>query len=166
MFRHDHVALTVRDLQISREFYEYLGGHVVSKPSPAFMEIVLGEIRLHLVRRAAGEKLDAIVAATERTPSTAGRATDAATDAATAEQEEAAEKQRIDHLCLRVSSIDDLASIRDRINAHPTLRGRAPCTLIDSPPLGEGKHLEELPPRKTLYFEDPDGIRLEVRAYS
>jgi hypothetical protein len=37
----------------------------------------------------------------------------------------------------------------------------------DSLPLGEGGqvHAEPHPPRKTLFFEDPDGIRLEVRAY-
>ncbi|MBX3232250.1 MAG: VOC family protein [Labilithrix sp.] len=136
MFVHDHVALTVKDLAVSRGFYEYLGGRVVSKPSKAFMEIVLGEIRLHLVP-AEGD-----------------------TKAATA--------PRIDHLCLRVGSVDDLTSVEARVNAHPLLQGRAPCHVEDSPPLGEGgkEHAEERPPRKTLYFEDPDGIRLEVRAYS
>lgn len=141
MFRHDHVALAVRDLNVSRDFYEHLGGHVVSRPSAAFMEIVLGEIRLHLVRRGQQE-LDG--APPGRTP----------------------DGQRIDHLCLRVASLDDLVCVRDRLNAHPALRGRAPCALVDSPPLGDGNHVEELPPQKTLYFEDPDGIRLEVRAYS
>ncbi len=138
MFLHDHVALTVKNLQVSREFYEYLGGHVVSKPSAAFMEIVLGEIRLHLVRA------DGSVAEEGRRPAS-----------------------RIDHLCLRVSSVEALTSVQERVNAHPLLSGRAPCEVEDSPPMGDGgtQHVEEFPPRKTLYFEDPDGIRLEVRAY-
>ena len=49
LFCHDHVAFTVKDLAVNRAFYEYLGGRVVSRPSPGFMEIVLGEIRLHLI---------------------------------------------------------------------------------------------------------------------
>lgn len=136
-FRHDHVALTVKDLAVSREFYEYLGGRVVSKPSAGFMEIVLGEIRLHLI------------------PAEGGGA-------------EAARSSRIDHLCLRVASLDVLGALQEHINAHPLLAGRAPCEVEDSPPLGEGgvDHCEESPPRKTLYFEDPDGIRLEIRAYA
>jgi len=144
MFRHDHVALTVKDLQVSREFYEYLGGHVVSKPSPKFMEIVLGEIRLHLVRGGEGEG--------------EGEASTTANDVAS----------RIDHLCLRVGSVSDLAAIRNMLNAHPALRDRGkPCEVEESPPLGIGQdHVEEVPPQRTLYFEDPDGIRLEVRAYS
>jgi len=138
VFGHDHVALTVRDLDASREFYEYLGGRVVSRPSPGFLEIVLGEIRLHLLPEA-----DPVTGEPTRGP-------------------------RIDHLCLRVSSLDALALVEERINGHPRLRDRAPCVIEDSPPLGEGgkQHVEEFPPRKTLYFEDPDGIRLEVRAYS
>lgn len=136
MFLHDHVALTVRDLHVSREFYEYLGGRVVSKPSAGFLEIVLGEIRLHFV------------------PSNGGV--------------EAHRQSRIDHLCLRVASVDALDAMQRHINAHPRLKDRAPCAVEDSPPLGDGgaDHCEELPPRKTLYFEDPDGIRLEIRAYA
>jgi catechol 2,3-dioxygenase-like lactoylglutathione lyase family enzyme len=136
-FRHDHIALTVHDLQVSRTFYEFLGGRVVSRPSRAFMEILLGDVRLHLI------------------PAEAGSATQPAST-------------RIDHLCLQVSSVDDLASLQEMINGHPLLQGRNPCMVEDSPPLGEGgkEHCEERPPRKTLYFEDPDGIRLEVRAYA
>jgi catechol 2,3-dioxygenase-like lactoylglutathione lyase family enzyme len=136
-FLHDHVALTVRDLQVSREFYEDLGGRVVSRPSPAFMEIVLGDIRLHLVR--------------------AERGTEPGKPAS-----------RIDHLCLRVPSVADLALLEGMINAHPLVRGRPPCHVEESPPLGADRkeHCEERPPQKTLYFEDPDGIRLEVRAYA
>lgn len=135
-FLHDHIALTVKDLAVSREFYEYLGGRVVSKPSSGFMEIVLGEIRLHIL------------------PSE-GDSTDVAP------------ASRIDHLCLRVASLEDLASVHERIRAHPLIDGHK-FAIEDSPPLGEGgaEHCEERPPQKTLYFEDPDGIRLEVRAYS
>ncbi len=140
IFGHDHVALSVKDLQVSGEFYEYLGGRIVSKPSSAFMEIVLGEIRLHLVPSENGDDRS----------STARPAS------------------RIDHLCLRVSSVEALSSVQERINAHPLLVGRAQCEVEDSPPLGErgADHCEEFPPRKTLYFHDPDGIRLEIRAYS
>ena len=136
-FANDHVALTVRDLQVSREFYEYLGGRVVSRPSSGFMEIVLGEIRLHLVPDQG---------ATPKTP----------------------RSPRIDHLCLRVASLEALSEVEHHVNAHPSLAGRRPCEVEDSPPLGEGgvDHCEERPPRKTLYFQDPDGIRLEVRAYA
>lgn len=136
LFAHDHVALTVKDLGVSRDFYEHLGGRVVSRPSASFMEIVLGEIRLHLIPDREANDVQ------RRSP-------------------------RIDHLCLRVASLDDLTAVEKLINAHPALVGR-PCEIEDSPPLGEGgkDHCEERPPRKTLYFEDPDGIRLEVRAYS
>lgn len=135
-FCHDHVALTVKDLGVSRDFYEYLGGRVVSRPSTGFMEIVLGEIRLHLIPDSDATNVE------HRAP-------------------------RIDHLCLRVSSLEALSDVEQLINAHPALAGR-PCEIEDSPQLGEGgkEHCEERPPRKTLYFEDPDGIRLEVRAYS
>jgi catechol 2,3-dioxygenase-like lactoylglutathione lyase family enzyme len=136
MFLHDHVAMTVRDLDVSRAFYQDLGGRVVSKPSPRFLEIVLGEIRLHIVP---------------------ADGPDGATPAS-----------RIDHLCLRIASVEALEALGDRLNAHPLRAGRSACVVEDSPPLGEGgaDHCEEYPPRKTLYFEDPDGIRLEVRAYS
>lgn len=141
MFLHDHVALTVKDLAASREFYEYLGGQVVSKPSSGFMEIVLGEIRLHLVPAPEAERANTDVALP---PS------------------------RIDHLCMRVATLDALAAMQEHINKHPRIAGRAECEVEDSPPLGEGgkEHCEERPPRKTLYFNDPDGIRLEIRAYS
>lgn len=137
LFEHDHVALTVKNLEVSREFYEYLGGRVVSRPSTGFMEIVLGEIRLHLVPDQG---------ATQKT----------------------SRSSRIDHLCLRVSSLDALTAVEQHVNAHPLFAGRRLCEVEDSPCLGEGgkDHCEERPPRKTLYFQDPDGIRLEVRAYS
>jgi len=142
MFLHDHVALTVKDLQASREFYEYLGGQVVSKPSSGFTEIVLGEIRLHLVPTPEAEL---------------GTGSDVALP-----------PSRIDHLCMRVATLEALAKMEEHINAHPRIAGRAECEVEDSPPLGEGgiDHCEERPPRKTLYFNDPDGIRLEIRAYS
>ena len=136
-FSHDHIALTVRDLDVSREFYEYLGGRVVSRPSRGFMEIILGEIRLHLVPDEG---------ATSKNARTA----------------------RIDHLCLRVASLEALSEVEKHVNAYPRFAGRSPCEVEDSPTLGEGgkDHCEERPPRKTLYFRDPDGIRLEVRAYA
>jgi catechol 2,3-dioxygenase-like lactoylglutathione lyase family enzyme len=141
-FRHDHIALTVKDLQVTRQFYESLGGRVVSKPSSAFMEIVLGDMRLHILPTGS--------AAEEAPRGTPQR------------------KSRIDHLCLQVESVEDLMWVEQTINTHPLLSGRARCEVEDSPPFGEGgsEHVEERPPRKTLYFADPDGIRLEVRAYA
>jgi catechol 2,3-dioxygenase-like lactoylglutathione lyase family enzyme len=135
-FEHDHVALVVKDLAVTREFYEYVGGRVVSRPSTAFMEIALGGVRLHVLP-----------------------------DDAKNERSELARGSRFDHLCLRVRSVAELERLQDRLNAHPSRAGRAPYAIEDSPALGEGGHLEERPPRKTLYFEDPDGLPLEVRAY-
>lgn len=143
MFLHDHVALTVRDLPTSRRFYESLGGHVVSKPSPSFLEILLGEVRLHLVK-GGDPKLG---------PS--------------AHANETEQPVRIDHLCLRVATVDKLRAIEEHVNGLLVSEGHAPCRVEDSPPFGAGgTHVEERPPRKTLYFKDPDGIRLEVRAYA
>ena len=48
-FSHDHVAHRLRDLRVVASSLKYLGGRVVSRPSPS--GIVLGDIRLHLVGR-------------------------------------------------------------------------------------------------------------------
>lgn len=49
LFQADHLALHVKDLAVSRAYYERLGGRVVSKPSPHFLEIMLGNQRLHIL---------------------------------------------------------------------------------------------------------------------
>jgi catechol 2,3-dioxygenase-like lactoylglutathione lyase family enzyme len=140
MLRSDHTALAVRDLDRSRAFYLNLGGRVVSKPSPNFLEIMLGDLRLHLVPTVAR-------------------------DGATAVDEGAA---GIDHFCLSVASVRDLHALCERLNAFQRAIGGAPCELVGSPMLGEGfaGHAEERPPLKTLYMRDPDGIQLEIRAYA
>ena len=134
-FRSDHIALAVRDLAASRRFYEALGGRTVSKPSPHFLEIMLGEQRLHLLPEASR---------------------DVAAD----------DSIRIDHFCVAVESVAALEAYAAYLRLLPELAGR-PIAVTESEALGEGlgDHCEERPPLKTLYFADPDGIRIEVRAY-
>ncbi len=137
MLRSDHTALAVKNLGLSREFYEYLGGRVVSLPSPHFVEIMLGDLRLHFVR--------------------ATSPNETASDAA----------PRIEHFCVSVDSIHELEKLRDRVNACELIKHLGPFEIQESPPLGEGfaGHAEQRPPKKTLYVKDPDGIMMEVRCY-
>lgn len=141
MFHQDHVAMFVKDLAASREFYEYLGGRMVSKPSPNFLEIMLGEVRLHILPL----------------PKNAG-----------AKESSNEPRIGIDHLCLRVASFEELVYMQAKINAFPSLQRHEPYVIEESPPLSSDRrtHCEERPPRMTLYFEDPDGIKLEIRAYA
>ncbi len=134
-FLTDHIALAVRDLAASRRFYEALGGRTVSKPSPHFLEIMLGEQRLHFLPEA---RRDASVT----------------------------DEVRIDHFCVAVESVTALEEYAACLRALPELEGRR-IEVEDSERLGAGlrEHSEERPPLKTLYFADPDGIRIEVRAY-
>jgi catechol 2,3-dioxygenase-like lactoylglutathione lyase family enzyme len=139
MFKSDHTAFAVRDLERSRAFYVHLGGRVVSKPSANFVEVMLGDMRLHMVQATADDGGDP-----------------------------AGVRPGIDHVCLAVEKVADLEAVLERINAYPEIRERAHYELGDSPMLGTGfvEHAEERPPLKTLYFRDPDGIMLEIRAYA
>jgi catechol 2,3-dioxygenase-like lactoylglutathione lyase family enzyme len=135
--RSDHVALAVRSLARSREFYVgLLGATVVSKPSDTFLEILLGDLCIHLLPMAA--------------------AADAKTDMA-----------RWHHGALAVESMADLRALRDALNASPLVASYGPFDVQESPPQGTGgTHVERRPPVGTLYFRDPDGIRLEARCYA
>jgi catechol 2,3-dioxygenase-like lactoylglutathione lyase family enzyme len=137
MFKSDHTAFAVTSLARSRAFYEHLGARVVSKPSPHFLEMMLGDLRLHMIE---------------------------ATDRATVKDG----RLGIDHICVAVGSYADLVKVRDRINAFEGGSALAPFEIEDSEMLGDGmmEHAEERPPLKTLYARDPDGIVVEVRAYS
>ncbi len=135
MLRFDHLALSVSDLAASAAFYEYLGGRRVSKPSPHFIEILLGELRLHLV--------------------------------AAEHAETHAQGACIDHFCASVASLAELTAIRDLINSHPRMQASGPFEIQQSPPMDAERtgHCEERVPSHTLYFRDPDGIHVEIRAY-
>lgn len=137
MLRSDHTALAVKNLGLSREFYEFLGGRVVSKPSPHFVEIMLGDLRLHIVRAPEPEER-----VSEKAP-------------------------RIEHFCLSVDSTHELEKLRDRVNGCELIKHMGPFEIQESPPLGEGfaGHAEQRPPNRTLYMKDPDGIMIEVRCY-
>jgi len=136
LFKTDHTAFAVRDLEKSKAFYEHLGGRVTSKPSPNFVELMLGELRLHMIRAGSDKRASNTAAC-------------------------------IDHISLSVGSIDELQKVQARVNAAPHLEGQGPFEIEDSTPLGVDfvDHAEERPPLKTLFFRDPDGITIEIRAY-
>jgi catechol 2,3-dioxygenase-like lactoylglutathione lyase family enzyme len=135
--RFDHVALAVRSLARSRDFYVgLLGAKVVSKPSDTFVEILLGDLCLHLLPMAASAE--------------------GQTDAA-----------RLHHGALAVETLADLRALRDALNASPLVASYGPFVVQESPPQGAGgTHVERRAPVATLYFRDPDGIRLEARCYA
>lgn len=140
MFRFDHAALNVVSLARSAEFYQSLGAKVVSRPSPHFLEMVLGELRLHFV------------------PISAASATN---------DEIYVNHSAIDHICLRVETVEELEKLCEKFNANRHIADFGPFEIRQSPPMGHGfqEHAEQSPPTKTLYAKDPDGIKLEVRYY-
>ena len=152
-FESDHIALNVTDQLRSRKFYELIGGRIVSKASPYFMEIVIGNQRLHIVTREGVTK-------DEKNTAPAVTVNPAIVVA-----------PPIDHFCLRVSNLVDLEALLNKLNGSPLLADErqrfGPLKIIDSPPLGAGAdaQAEECPPLKTLYFRDPDGVGIEIRAY-
>ncbi len=137
MLRSDHTALAVKNLGLSREFYEFLGGRVVSKPSPHFIELLLGDLRLHIVRAP-----DPDLKQSELAP-------------------------RIEHFCLSVDTTAELERLCDQVNGCELIKHMGPFEIQESPLLGASfaDHAEQHPPRKTLYLRDPDGIMLEIRCY-
>jgi catechol 2,3-dioxygenase-like lactoylglutathione lyase family enzyme len=140
--RHDHIALIVSDLERSARFYHLLGGRTVSRPSADFCEILIGELRLHLVRA--------------RTPHHETGRPGTGTRPA----------HRIDHICLQVGSQAELSDLAAVLNKSESAAAFGPFLIQQSPPLGPGAtHCEERPPLATLYFRDPDGLGLEARCY-
>lgn len=135
-FKHDHIALMVADLRRSARFYQALGGEIVSKPSERFVEILLGELRLHLI--------------CAEPQNETGRAA----------------ARRIDHICLQVTSRRALEAVLNVLNQSESAAVHGPFQIQDSPPLGpDSTHCEQRPPLATLYFRDPDGLGFEARCY-
>jgi catechol 2,3-dioxygenase-like lactoylglutathione lyase family enzyme len=135
--RADHVALSIRSLQRSRDFYVgLLGGVVTSKPSDTFVEVALGNACVHLLPMATGPAAPIHGA-------------------------------HVNHFSLAVETHAELIALRDALNTSPLVSEYGPFEIVASPPQGAdgGTHVERRPPRATLYFCDPDGVRLEVRCY-
>jgi catechol 2,3-dioxygenase-like lactoylglutathione lyase family enzyme len=134
--RADHVALSIRSLSRSFEFYVgLLGGTRVSAPSETFAEVMLGDACIHLLPIA--------------------KAAEAAND-----------HPHAHHVAFGLDTLAELTALRDALNASPLVAEYAPFAIVASPPQGEGAtHVERRPPVATMYFRDPDGVRLEARCY-
>ena len=135
MIKHDHIALAVADFAKSLDFYLVLGAKVISKPSVKFVEILLGDVRLHLIlskdkeaSQSSHPRLDHLCLGVESLVEL--------TELAKRLNETAAGQKYGPFL----------------IQESPPL----------GPGL---THSEERPPLATLYFRDPDGIGLEARCY-
>ena len=135
MLKHDHIALAVSNFEKSLEFYLALGAKVVSKPSEKFVEIVLGNVRLHLIlsknqgsSQSMSPRLDHLCLG-------------------------------VDNL----TELTELSKKLNKTSAGqkygPFLVQESP------PLGPGQTHSEERPPLATLYFRDPDGIGLEARCY-
>lgn len=136
MFRVDHAALAVQSLSRSRAFYEYLGGKVVSRPSELFVEIMLGDLRLHLVKAENGDKA----------PVGSGGIDHLCVSVETLEQ---------------LETVRDLINGCPLLEGKgPFAIQESPKLSSD-----QCGHAEQRPPRRTLYARDPDGIALEIRCY-
>ena len=135
MLKHDHIALAVSNFDQSLEFYLALGARVVSKPSEKFVEILIGEVRLHLILAkepgkalANHPRLDHLCLGVDS-----------------------------------IAELNQLAKNLNKTAAGlkhgPFLVQESP------PLGPGQTHAEERPPLATLYFRDPDGIGLEARCY-
>ena len=132
MFSHDHIALNVRDLNLSRQFYELLGAEMTSKPSDAFMELKLGDVFLHLLARGTGNPTS---------------------------------HQCIDHFAMRITSMRALELLAGSLNEYFGMSDPQKIRVKQSPPMGTHGSLERCPPSGVIYFQDPDGNKIEIRAY-
>lgn len=135
MFKHDHIAVAVSNLKRSEEFYCALGGRVVSKPSVRFTEIIVGEVRLHLIL--AADKNPHFV----QTPRI----------------------DHLCLTVASLGQLQELRDIINKTTAAVTfgpfqIQESPPLGPNET-------HCEERPPLATLYFKDPDGIGLEARCY-
>jgi len=135
LIKHDHIALAVKDFEKSLEFYLGIGGSVVSKPSDKFVEILLGEVRLHLIlaKDPAGPQIDS--------PRLHHLCL------------------RVDSLLELNELTEHLNKTAAGKHFGPFLVQESP------PLGPGQTHSEERPPLATLYFRDPDGIGLEARCY-
>ena len=147
-FSPDHIALVVKDPVVSVKFYCELGGVVTSKSSDTFCELELGGQRFHLIKASNGSDAS-------------GRANGVL-------QKNLADA-RIDHVCLSVESEDQLkalcAKLQSLSNLFPNSENWLSLSPIQPPSFGENGHLEKIPPKWVVYFNDPDGISIEVRSY-
>jgi len=135
VFKNDHTAMAVRTLQRSRRFYEFIGGRVVSKPSAHFLEIMLGDLRLHIVQGDGGSVQPGGVGLDHVCVSVENLAT-------------------LEDLCARLNSYPDITAF------GPFAIQDSPPLGADFT-----EHAEQHVPRQTLYARDPDGINLEFRCY-
>lgn len=135
MYKHDHIAIAVSSLKCSEEFYCAIGGRVVSKPSERFTEVMIGEVRLHLILSEAQNQQVA------RFPRI----------------------DHLCLNVVSFSQLQELRDILNKTTASQAfgpwqIQESPPLGPNES-------HCEERPPLATLYFKDPDGIGLEARCY-
>jgi len=135
LIKHDHIAIAVSNFEKSLEFYLALGAKIVSIPSDKFVEIVLGDIRLHLIlaEESSSTQLD-----TPRLHHLC-LCVDSFTE-----------------LQLLTNQINNSTAGQ---KFGPFLIQESP------PLGPNQTHCEERPPLATLYFRDPDGIDFEARCY-
>ena len=135
MLKQDHIAIAVSNFERSLEFYLAIGAKVVSKPSEKFVEILLGDVRLHLI----------LAKEQGASPSSHPRL------------------DHICLAVGSLLELTELSKLLNNTAAGqeygPFLVQESP------PLGPGQTHAEERPPLATLYFRDPDGIGLETRCY-
>jgi catechol 2,3-dioxygenase-like lactoylglutathione lyase family enzyme len=136
----DHIGIICKDLEKSRAFYvECLGARVTSKDSPHFLELMVGNVKFHFIREGTLDLTDP-----QR------------------------EIKLRDHFCLNVKGLGELEALQQTLKTSGA-QFIDPKTIEveESIPLGEGfqGHAESRPPLRTLFFTDPNGAVIEVRAY-
>lgn len=127
--------MAVSSLERSTDFYQTLGGRVVSKSSDRFIEIIVGEVRLHLILASEKNQFFAQTPRIDHMCLTVASLT---------------QLQELRDLVNKTAAATQFGPWQ--IQESPPLgQGETQC--------------EERPPLATLYFKDPDGIGLEARCY-